>query len=68
MLPKHGMNPKKFLVPFLTCSQIGLSPLVDDCQPTHRPYKIEGKRKTLVKVPLTPFTHTMNPIVTFENI
>jgi hypothetical protein len=40
---KHSMCSYTFLLSSLTSSQIWLSPLVDDRQPTHLPHKLEKK-------------------------
>jgi hypothetical protein len=49
MSPEYSKVPQKNLLSSVTCSQIRLSPLVDDCQST---YLTKLKRKTLVQCSL----------------
>jgi hypothetical protein len=49
MSPEYSGVPQKNLLSSMTCSQIQLSPLVDDCQST---YLTKLKRKTLVQCSL----------------
>jgi hypothetical protein len=49
MSPEYSGVPQKNLLSSMTCPQIRLSPLVDDCQST---YLTKLKRKTLVQCSL----------------